>query len=251
MKTFSFKEDSIFELCKLPDEWRFLELFRHYFYQINLRQFDGSSFSYDKSPAYPTQINIIKLFKKNQNKLIEAENFEKEYEQIHQFFYNQNSYLKSSIVNNLMDRYLGPLGFKNSGIVYNINDFEEIYIVSNKKPMTDRHYIYGSIKSKIAGWCSWMFINEDNKSTKNSPSSKYIYLTSVNHFKMETSLQDVFEKKRKFEESKKSRILKKFFVSDSFWFHKDLEKFYNNFESIIIKNYSEIDFSNDVLSELK
>jgi hypothetical protein len=250
MKTFSFEADSIFGLCKLPDQWRFLELFRQYYYQINLKQFDGSPFSYDKSPAYETQKKIIRLFKKNHNKLIE-ENFEKEYEEIHQFFYNQNSHLKFSIVNNLMDRYLGPLGFKNSGIFYDINDFEEIYIVSNKKAMTDRDCIYGTIKSKVAGWCSWMLINEDNKSTQNSSASKYIHLTSVNHFKMENSLQNLFDKKRKFEESKTGRTLKKLFVSNSFWFHDDLDKFYNSFKSIIIDDYSKNEFSNYFLNDLK
>ena len=247
MEKFSFKEDNIFELCKLPEEWRFLELFRQFFFQLNLKDFADKP---NLKPASKTKEKIIKLYKKNYSKLIEEEYFEKEYEEIHQFFYNQNSNLKFSIINNLMDLYLGPLGFKNSGIIYDINDFEEIYIVSNKQPMRNREYVYGSIKSKISGWNAWMFLNGD-KFIQDSLTSKYIYLISTNHFKLETALQDLFEKKRKFEENKTGRFLKRLFVSNSFWFHEDLNKFYNNFKSIIINDYSKIGAANIFLEDLK
>lgn len=117
---------------------------------------------------------------------------------------------------------LGPIGsaqiYTNKGQFIDTDDIEEVYVY--KKDFS------GSIKSKSAGWISWINL-------KNGENS-FQYLVTMNHFKQDSSLKELYEKVYKFKDSKTGRKLKELFMSNHHWYHDDLEKLW---KSLPYKNF--------------
>jgi len=132
----------------------------------------------------------------------------------------------------MMDLYLGPLGFKNSRVQYNIDDFEEVHVEANIKSK-NRDYTWGCIKSKNCGWTGWILVHADKAKQK-------IFLTGINHFKKETLIDELFQKYAKFKNEKLKRSLKRFFISNTFWYHDDFEKYEKGFKPVMIDYYADI-----------
>jgi hypothetical protein len=229
MEKFLFKPDGNEGLCKLPNEWRLLESLRHYFFLIHLKDFGGEPIN---EPYIKAATKIISYGKQILKIKISQNDFVKVYKEIREIFFHKNAELKNSITKSMMDLYLGPLGFKNSRVQYDIDDFEEVYVEANTKTV-NRDYTWGCIKSKSCGWAGWILVHADKAKQKN-------FLTSINHFKKETLIDELFQKYAKFKNEKIGRSLKRFFISNTFWYHDDYEKFEKGFKAVMIDNYADI-----------
>jgi hypothetical protein len=229
MEKFLFKPDGNEGLCKLPNEWRLLESLRHYFFLIHLKDFGDEPIN---EPYIKAATKIISYGRQILKRKISEDDFIKVYKEIREIFFHKNAELKNSITKSMMDLYLGPLGFKNSRVQYDIDDFEEVYVEANTKTV-NRDYTWGCIKSKSCGWAGWILVHADKAKQKN-------FLTSINHFKKETLIDELFQKYAKFKNEKIGRSLKRFFISNTFWYHDDYEKFEKGFKAVMIDNYADI-----------
>jgi hypothetical protein len=229
MEKFLFKPDGNEGLCKLPDEWRLLESLRHYFFLIHLKDFGDEPIN---EPHIKVATKIISHGKQILKRKISQNDFVDVYKEIRGIFFHKSAELKNSITKSMMDLYLGPLGFKNSRVQYNIDDFEEVHVEANIKT-ENRDYTWGCIKSKNCGWTGWILVHGDKAKQK-------IFLTGINHFKKETLIDELFQKYAKFKNEKLKRSLKRFFISNTFWYHDDFEKYEKGFKPVMIDYYADI-----------
>ena len=237
MKSYEFIEDNKHSgLCKLPEEWRILESLKYYRFQKNLKDFADNPIP---ATSKKTAEKIIVLSKKILKKEVKEEDFEKLFIDIKKFFFNKDTALSGSINTCLMDSYLGPLDFNNSRIYYDIDDFKEVHVQARDKKMMGRQYAYGLIKTESCGWIGWMIVQGD-KALQKKLTSKYVYLTTMNQFKMKTAQEDLFAKYQKYNSEVLQRGLKRFFINNRFWFHDDQEKLDNSLREVTIDNYSDI-----------
>lgn len=210
---------------KLDDRWILFELFsQHEFI---------SNYGYGNNP-YPEKLKksekkIIDSVKKIINRTIDIKDFPSVQKEITDYFYNNN-------LNHIWGRVplLGPIGSSyiksSNGMFLNLEDIEEVYVFKEN--------FSGSIKSKSCGWISWQLMRGDKSIfTSESLTSDYQYLVTMNHFKLESSKTELASKIIKYKHSKEGRTLKRFFVSNRFWFHDDLEKLWSTLPYKNFVNY--------------
>ena len=138
-----------------------------------------------------------------------------------------------------MDSYLGHLDFNNARIYYDIDDFKEVHVQARDNKMMGRKYALGLIKTESSGWIGWMIVLGD-KALQKKLTSKYVTLTTMSHFKMKTAQEDLFAKYHKYNGEVLQRGLKRFFISNRFWFHDDQEKLDNSLAEVTKADYSDI-----------
>lgn len=208
-------------MFKLNLEWKISELFAHRNYFEKMYSIDENSREIYKWKERLNKIDkkIIALAKKTKKKELKEKDLPKFEKEIEDFFY------KSKLVNEEYGRVpiLGPIGSMRiqNGKFLDLEDVLDVYVYPED--------ISGSIKTKSCGWIGWMILKGDYNIQK-SLTSKYVTLTTMNHFKEETCRQELFKKKLKYEnpENKFGRGLKRFFYSNRFWFHDDLEQLYES-----------------------
>lgn len=235
MKHFLF-ERSTGGLCKLPDEWRLLELIRQHKYQKFLSDLNEDHGRL-KDISDTSRNKIILYSKKLLNKKIIEKDFKEIFLEVKKFFFNKNSQISGSFFNSLMSTFLGPLTFHISRIAYDIDDFEEVYISYPIKVEDKKSEIYGCIKTKTCGWIAWHLLEDDKSLIKSN--TKYVWLSVKDHFKKETALNELIDKRNKYRFGRTGRALKRFFVTDRLWYHEDLAKLFQSFRPIEISDYSE------------
>ena len=201
---------------KLDERWRIYELMRQHAYI--------SSHGYANKP-YPKKVEksqkkIISTVKKVLKKKIEIDDFDKLDSEITDFFFKEKPKHKWGHL-----PLLGPIGksYINSsgGALLDLEDIEEVYLETEN--------FSGSIKSKTCGWIAWMLVEGDKSFfTHKSLTSEYQYLVTMNHHKIETAREEIFEKLNKYKQTKEGRTLKRFFISNRFWFHEDLDKLHKS-----------------------
>jgi len=223
-------------LSKLPEEWRLLELIRHYKYQKFLSDLNEDK-PHLKEICENSKKKIIILAKKLLNKKINEGEIKDVFIEIKRFFFNKNSQISDSFFSSLMSTFLGPLTFHISRIAYDIDDFEEVYISQPIKNEDNKSEVYGCIKTKTCGWIAWRLLEGDKSLTKST--TNYVWLTVKDHFKRETALNELSDKRNKYRFGRTGRALKRFFVSDRLWYHEELAKLFQSFRSIEISDYSE------------
>ncbi len=202
-------------MIKVNEAWRLTELIGVHKYIL--------THGYGGQP-YPTKIKksgenlklqIKKILKKDIN--IQSLNDEEYLELLRQEI--KEIFKKTGI--SLNQNYcLGPIGnFYNlsDGLFLDLDDIEEVY-VSDENLKGGKSC--GSIKSKSCGWIAWCAVSVEKKADKNT----LLYIVSFNHFKKETAMKEVLEKKLKFNQEKLKRAIKNFFISNRHWYHDDLEK---------------------------
>jgi len=202
-------------MIKVPEVWRILELFRIY------KCLDVYRSSYTNE-LKKIENELIKTYKKILKKdLLPYELPFEDLKEIYKIFDDAG-------IEKRLFPYLGPASFylKASLFVrqYKILDIKDIEEVFVSKENFKGKKMYGSIKSKSYGWSAWCLVDLKKKDQKNI----FTYVVSFNQFREETAYKEIFEKKFKYNEEKLQRSLKKFFISDRFWFHDDLEKYYQN-----------------------
>ncbi len=236
MEQFKFLPHKKTGYCKLSEHWRIYESLRYYRFQKDLKDFANNP---KPEVAKKTAKKIISLTKKIMKETVSEDDFDKLFKRLKEFFFHKKTILNNSITSCLMECYLGPLDFLNARIYYNIDDFQEVYLQGPDNKMKDREFAYGLIKSKTCGWIGWMLVRGD-KALSKSLTSKYMYLISMNHFKMETARDELFTKYRKYNAEVLQRGLKRFFIGSRFWFHDDLENLKNSLRPVILDDYSQI-----------
>ena len=215
-------------MIKVDEAWRLTELIGVHKYIL--------THGYGGEP-YPTKIKksgenlklqIKKILKKDIN--IESLNDEEYLELLREEI--KEIFNKTGI--SLNQHYcLGPIGnFYNlsDGLFLDLEDIEEVYLsdenLKGKKSC-------GSIKSKSCGWIAWYKVSAEKKADKDV----LLYIVSFNHFKKETAIKEVLEKKLKFNQEKLKRAIKNFFISNRHWYHDDLEKLNNQLPYINFLKY--------------
>ena len=221
-----------YDLCKLPEEWRLLELIRHHRYQKHLVSANPDREDC-KRIAENSRIKIINNSKKIYNQTVDEKDFKEIFIKVKKYLYNKHSQISGSFFDSLMISFLGPLTFHISKIAYEIYDFDEVYISHPEKKENRKSEIYGCINTKTCGWVAWLLL-EDDRSLVNSK-TKYVWLTVKDYFNQETAIKELFAKRNKFREVSFIRRL----VSNRQWYHEDLENFFESFRSIEIDNYRE------------
>lgn len=238
MKPFLFKPEKNSSICKLPEEWRILELFNQYTIIVTRR---------DKKLIQEYEQKIIKHVKDIINKKITVNDFKSVYTEIRNLFFHKESELKDTYTDSLMSAYLGPLGFNNFRILYDISDIEEVHLLGKIDYYVSDYYPYGCIKTKTAGWIGWILLYDGDKTGENwfkkeRDLSKYIFLISINNFKKETALSNVTDQyNNQYKHNILSRHFKRFFINDKFWFHEDMKKLRNALTDIRL-DYNESGF---------
>jgi hypothetical protein len=222
-----------YDLCKLPEEWRLLELIRHYKYQKHLEEANPDREDC-KRIAENSRRKIINDTKKIFNQTVDEKNFKEIFIKVKKFFYNKHSQISGSFFDSLMISFLGPLTFHISKIAYEIWHFDEVYISHPEKKENRKSEIYGCINTKTCGWVAWLLL-EGDRSLVNSK-TKYVWLTVKNYFNQETAIKELFAKRNRFKEVSFSKAFSRF-VTDRQWYHEDLENFFESFKSIEIDNY--------------
>jgi len=235
MKPFLF-ERTTGGLCKLPDEWRLLELIRHYKYQKFLSDLNEDR-PHLKQISENSENKIILYSKKLLNKKITRKDFKEVFIEIKKNFFNKNSQISGSFYSSLMSTFLGPLTFHISRIAYDIDDFEEVYISYPIKVEKKKSEIYGCIKTKTCGWIAWHLLEDDKSLIKST--TKYVWLSVKDHFKKETALNELSDKRNKYRFGRAGRALSRFFVTDRLWYHEELAKLFQAFRPVEISDYSE------------
>jgi hypothetical protein len=214
-----------------------LELLRQYKYAKFLANLNTNSKSlHDISKNL--EIKIIDYAKKILNRKITESDFVGTFQEIRKFFYNDYSKLTNSINTSLMQTYLGPLSYHSLRKLINIDDLKEIYIEASKTNMSDWESVHGCIKSETLGWTAWALVYGDKFMMK-SLTSKHVWLTSMNHFKKGTALEELYHKMIRYKQETTQRSLKRIFISNNFWFHKDLNKLLEGISPIIFDDYSD------------
>ena len=210
---------------KLDDQWILFELFSQHEYVSN--------YGYGNNP-YPKKLkkseeSIINSVKKILKKDIDTKDFPSVQKQVTDYFYNDK-------LNHVWGRVplLGPIGSSyiksSNGMFLDLDDIEEVYVFNED--------FSGSIKSKSCGWISWQLLKGDKSIfTSKSLTSDYQYIVTMNHFKLESSRTELAGKIVKYKNSKDGRTFKRFFVSNRFWFHDDLEKLWNMLPYIPFEHY--------------
>ena len=224
-----------YDLCKLPEEWRLLELIRQHKYQKHL---EGANPDREdcKRIVENSRTKIINASKKIFNQTVDEKDFKEIFIKVKKFFYNKHSQISGSFFDSLMISFLGPLTFHISKIAYEIYDFDEVYISHPVKEENKKSGLYGCINTKTCGWVGWLLL-EDDGSLFNSK-TKYVWLTVKDHFKQETAIKELFAKRNKFREVSFNRALRRL-ITDRQWYHEDLENFFESFRSAEIDNYED------------
>lgn len=236
MKKFVFTNSSLTHTCKLPDQWILFELLKQHSFQKKLKDFADNPIP---KTGDETANKIIKLTKKLLKRDIKSEEFENFYKELKDHFFHEEASLHNSILPYLMTNYLGPLGFSTTRFLFNLDDFTEVHIQGPDRKMMGRKYAYGFIKSETCGWIGWMLVTGD-KALHKIQTSDYVWLTTHNHFKLETAKTDLFTKSAKYNNEVFGRGLKRFFITTRFWFHDDLQKLYRDLHPVFLDDYSEI-----------
>jgi hypothetical protein len=229
-----------YDLCKLPEEWRLLELIRHYKYQKHLEEANPDREDC-KRIAENSRRKIINDTKKIFNQTVDEKNFKEIFIKVKKFFYNKHSQISGSFFDSLMISFLGPLTFHISKIAYEIWHFDEVYISHPEKKENRKSEIYGCINTKTCGWVAWLLL-EGDRSLVNSK-TKYVWLTVKDYFNQETAIKELFAKRNRFKEVSFSKAFSRL-VTNRQWYHEDLENFFESFREIEIDNYQDfMDFS--------
>jgi len=223
------------ELCKLPEEWRLLELIRQHRYQKHLVSANPDREDC-KRIIENSRIKIINNSKKILNQTIDEKDFKKIFIKVKKFLFNKHSQISGSFFDSLMISFLGPLTFHISKIAYEIYHFDEVYISHPVKQENRKSEIYGCIKTKTCGWVGW-FLLEDDRSIVNSK-TKYVWLTVKDHFKQETAINELFSKRNKYREERLNRAFRRL-ITDRQWYHEELKIFFDSFREIEIDNYED------------
>lgn len=221
-----------YDLCKLPEEWRLLELIRQHKYQKHIEEANPDREDC-KRITENSKTKIINLSKKVFNKTVDEKDFKEIFIKVKKFFYNKYSQISGSFFDSLMITFLGPLTFHISKIAYEIYDFEEVYISHAEKKENGKIEIYGCINTRTCGWVAWLLL-EDDRSSVNFK-FKYVWLTVKDYFNQETAIKALFVKRNKFREVSFIRRL----VSNRQWYHDDLANFFESFRSVEIDNYED------------
>jgi hypothetical protein len=234
MNQFQFKTGK-HELCKLPEEWRLLELIRQYRYHDHLL---GANPDREdcKRIAENSRMKIIHSSKEIFNQTVDKKDFKEIFIRAKKFFYNKNSQISGSFFDSLMITFLGPLTFHISKIAYEIWHFDEVFISHPVKQENRKSEVYGCINTKTCGWVAWLLM-EDDRSLVNSK-TKYAWLTVKDHFKQETAISELFRKRNRYREERLNRAFRRL-ISDRQWYHDDLDNFFESFRSIEIGNYED------------
>ena len=213
---------------KLSDEWKLQELFSQYNYIKNLHDINGSESDIKRLKI--AESKIIENYKIINKKTISPKNLHSIEKKISDLFYD------SKFIHSDFGKIpiLGPIGDQriNSGLFLDLDDIKEVYL--------DREDISGSIRTESCGWISWKYKKGDKSMfIHNSLTSKYICLTTMNHFKMETSYSELIKKDLAYynPDTKMGRNLKRFFISNRFSFHDDLENLLSSLKYYDIYNY--------------
>jgi len=227
-----------YDLCKLPEEWRLLELIRQYKYQKHL---EGANPDREdcKRIVENSRTKIINASKKIFNQTVDEKDFKEIFIKVKKFFYNKHSQISGSFFDSLMISFLGPLTFHISKIAYEIWHFDEVYISHPEKKENRKSEIYGCINTKTCGWVAWLLL-EGDRSLVNSK-TKYVWLTVKDYFNQETAIKELFAKRNRFKEVSFSKAFSRL-VTNRQWYHVDLENFFESFREIEIDNYE--DFMN-------
>jgi len=197
-------------MIKVPEVWRIIELFEIYKYLEFYRSRYTKELKKIENELIETYKYILKKDLSSDNLLLE--DF---LEEVYEIFDD------AGIEKGLFP-YLGPANFvQRQKKFLNIKDIEEVFV---SKENFKGKKMYGSIKSKSYGWSAWCLVDLKKKDQKNI----FTYVVSFNQFREETAYKEIFEKKFKYNEEKLQRSIKKIFISDRFWFHDDLEKYYKN-----------------------
>jgi hypothetical protein len=229
-----------YELCKLPEEWRLLELIRQHKYQKHLESANPDREDC-KRIVENSRKKIINESKKIFNQTVDEKDFKEIFIKVKKFFYNKHSKISGSFFDSLMISFLGPLTFHISKIAYEIWHFDEVYISHPVKEENRKSEIYGCINTKTCGWVAWLLL-EDDRSSVNSK-TKYVWLTVKDYFNQETAIKELFAKRNRFKEVSFSKAFSRL-VTNRQWYHEDLENFFESFREIEIDNYSDfMDFS--------
>ena len=216
----------IINMIKLSAEWKFIELFAQHNYIKNLHDIHGDEF--DKKRLKISTEKIVKYYKKIYKKTLIEKDLLSLNNKIKDLFYKKK-FLDPEFGEIPL---LGPIGQMrlSHDFFLDLDDIKEVYV--------DSEDISGSIKTETCGWISWK-IKKGDKNMFKHLTSKYIVLTSMNHFKQETSLEELWEKNRRYDnpDSTMGRHLKRFFVSNRFWFHDDLEKLFKSLRYFRLNEY--------------
>ena len=215
-------------MIKVNEAWRLTELIGVHKY-ILTHGYGGQPYPAKiKKSGENLKLQIKKILKKDIN--IESLNDEEYLELLRQEI--KEIFKKTGI--SLNQNYcLGPIGnFYNlsDGLFLDLDDIEEVYL-SDENLKSEKGC--GSIKSKSCGWIAWCTVSIEKKADKNT----LLYIVSFNHFKKETAMKEVLEKKLKFNQEKLKRAIKNFFISNRHWYHDDLEKLNNQLPYINFLKY--------------
>ena len=189
---------------KLSEEWRLYELY----YRYHLAE-----------TAYPKEASeierqIIEIYKNSFNKKVTKEDFGTVSNKLKKYA-NQFKHPKYDKV-----PLLGPLGriaFINSSYEYNLDDVNEVHLDSDN--------FRGFVFSKKSGWISWKLVEGDQGIFK-SLSSAFIYLVSKNNHSYDAAFKNMLKLEFKYEDERMSRHIRRFFIDNTFWFHKDLNELF-------------------------
>ena len=212
-------------MIKLSNEWILYELLAQHDYILTHGYADQPYEGFVKK----SENKLIKKTKEILNKQINSSDIPNLKKEIEEFFYETKSLVNSKYGKLAL---LGPIGKSYINLnqcFLDLKDIMEVYVNASD--------FSGSIKTKSTGWVSWILLEGDRGISK-SLASKYQYLVTMNHHKMESSQVELFEKVRKYEDETMSRHLKRF-ISSRFWFHEDLEKLWRQISYIPFIRYGE------------
>ena len=190
---------------KLSEEWRLYELYCQYHFEKTCRE----------GKAGKVRERIVNVAAKVLNKditrlMISQNDIEELGEDLIKY---RNQFVHSEFGKISLLGPIGKEGLYSMGFLLDLDDITEVYLdVKNYR---------GCINSKKCGWIAWQLVKGD-KSLIKKLSTKYQYLISRNNHKMESSLEHLRNKLIRFEKEKKLRHLKRFFIDNAFWYHKDL-----------------------------
>jgi len=198
------------ELIKVPEIWKIYTLNNIYDY-VKTHGYANTPYPKKVKKAEDQILNFIKVQKKKNIKISSIE----------KIIIETNKQFKEK---KILGPITGPTGDSYGtykGLFLDLNDIEDVYISKDKYETIINDKIdacdkYGVFKSKTCGWVGWIIANITKKDATT-------FLVSFNHFKKETAMSEVFSKLNKYNDEKVSRRLQKFFISNRFWYHDDLE----------------------------
>ena len=189
---------------KLSDEWKLYELYYRHHLAKEIYTKEASNI----------EAQIIEIYKNSFNRKISIKDFNMISKELKEFAnkFKHNEFGKIPI--------LGPFGrvaFIARSYELDLEDISEVCL--------DTDNARGFIFSKKCGWISWKLVKGDQGISKGL-SSAYIYLVSKNNHSQDVAFENILKLEFKYQEERMTRHIKRFFISNTFWFHNDLNELF-------------------------